>query len=280
MNIIPICFNLINNAKDSLRHAVEHLTASDGIQTRDLKIAIRDIAHVTELLLKERLRRIHPAFIYQDIDKYQIPGAGTINTDKAIERIFKFAGIALSESSIKTIISCRKIRNAIEHYEFELNSKEARAIIARILSFIFDFSKRYLELDLEEEFRKDDTWKALIDIYEFWEAHAATLEKQLSDQERVFTECPSCGAATFDLSISQCLLCDHQEKQIECDRCRNTVWESETQTFEGIEGDMKSGANYYSAIICNDCCEAEGMADMVADSLRDERRGQDNDVGK
>lgn len=274
MPINPIKFDLINNAKDSLHHAVKHLTDPEGIQGRDLKVAIRDIAHVIELLLKEKLRRIHPAFIYQDIDKYQSPEATTITTDKAIERIFKFAGIVLGEDSKRTITSCRKIRNAIEHYEFELNPKEAKGVIGRMLSFIFDFSKKYLELDLEGEFRKDDTWKALIEIYEFWEAHAATIEKRLSEENKAIDECPSCGAATFDLSESKCLLCAHYEDQIECDRCHNLVWESDTQTFEGIEGDEDSGAYHYSYTICNSCCEAEAMADMAADALRDELRGK------
>lgn len=271
MSIIPIKFDLINNAKDSLHHAIEHLTDPDGIRGRDLKIAIRDIAHVIELLLKEKLRRIHPAFIYQDIDKYQLPEASTITTDKAIERIFKFAGIVLGDDSKKTITSCRKIRNAIEHYEFELNPKEAKGIIGRMLSFIFDFSKRYLELDLEGEFRKDDTWKALVEIYEFWEAHVATIEKRLSEEGNPAEECPSCGATTFDLSESKCLLCEHREEQIECDGCHNMVWESDTQTFEGIEGDEDSGAYHYSVTLCNSCYEADAMADMAADALREER---------
>jgi hypothetical protein len=53
-----IKFDLINNAKDSLNHAVEHLTNSDGVKAGDLKRAIRDVAHAIELLLKERLQGI------------------------------------------------------------------------------------------------------------------------------------------------------------------------------------------------------------------------------
>jgi len=41
-------FDLINNAKDSLIHAVEHLTNPNGIKARDLKYAIRDVVHVVE----------------------------------------------------------------------------------------------------------------------------------------------------------------------------------------------------------------------------------------
>lgn len=66
----PIKFDLINNARSSLIHAVGHLINPDGVTEHDLKYAIRDVAHVVELLLKERLRRIHEAFVWQDVDKY------------------------------------------------------------------------------------------------------------------------------------------------------------------------------------------------------------------
>jgi len=65
-----IKFDLISNAKDSLIHAVNHLTNPAGQTDGDFKIAIKDMYHVIELLLKEKLRQIHPAFIWTNIDKY------------------------------------------------------------------------------------------------------------------------------------------------------------------------------------------------------------------
>ena len=268
MNTIQ--FDLINNAKDSLNHAVEHLTNPDGVDPGDIKLVIREVAHVVELLLKERLRQIHPAFIWQDVDKYQLDEANTVTTDKAIERLAKLAGISLNKEARKTILSCRKIRNSIEHYEFKIELKEAKGIIGRILSFIFDFSKIHLKLDLEKEFRSDDRWKELVDIYEFWEAHGEALARQLSDERKPSCECPSCGAGTFDLSIMECILCGHREEQIECDVCHESTWESEIEHFEGVDGDEESGASYYSINMCRACLDKERMAEMAADYMRDE----------
>lgn len=45
-------FTLIENAKDSLAHAVDHLTQAKPT-TGDYKRAILDLSHATELLLKE-----------------------------------------------------------------------------------------------------------------------------------------------------------------------------------------------------------------------------------
>lgn len=265
-----ISFTLIDNAKDSLYHAVEHLTNPDGIMPTDLKHAIRDVSHVIELLLKERLRQIHPAFIWQNIDEYPSKDAKTVGVGKAIARLFKLADIALTEDYNKTISICKKIRDSIEHYEFQINEKEAKVIIGRMLSFIFNFSKRYLDLDLEKEFRSDDRWKLLLDLWWFWEAHSTALEKQLSEQEKPVWECPSCHAMTFDISESECVLCGHRDELIECDGCHNMIFESEAETFSSIEGDEETGAHEEFYTLCNDCIEREIAEDAAIDSMRDE----------
>lgn len=262
-------FDLINNAKDSLGHAVEHLTNEDKVDAGDLKRAIRDVAHVIELLLKERLRRVHPAFIWQDVDKYPSSTAYTVSTLKAVERLIKIAGIPLSDDNKQIIYSCKKIRDSIEHYEFELDLKEAKGIIGRMLSFIFDFSKSHLNLDLEYEFRENDRWKELIEIYEFWEAHSAAMEKQLMKSGKPVWDCPSCGASTFDLSLMRCIFCGHSEERLECNICHKEVWESDIKTIKGLDGDEQSGAGFFSMNICRDCSDKHEIAEIKADALRD-----------
>ncbi len=66
-------FSLVENALDSLEHA------NDDLQTGDYKRVILDLAHAAELLLKERLRIIHPAFVLSNIDKYPSQHAHTVN---------------------------------------------------------------------------------------------------------------------------------------------------------------------------------------------------------
>lgn len=264
-----IKFDLINNAKDSLNHVVEHLTNAEGASPGDLKRAIKDVAHAIELLLKERLRRVHPAFIWQDVDKYPSDRAYIVSTIKAVERLSKVAKVSLSDGEKKTIYACKKVRDAIEHYEFVFDLQETKGIIGRMLSLILDFSKRHLDLDLEQEFRKDDRWEALIEIYEFWEAHDKAVEKQLSEEGKPVWECISCGASTFDLSIMKCVLCGHAEELIECDVCHEEHWESEITKVEGIDGDPETGGEYYDINICEKCLNKERMMDMQTDFLRD-----------
>jgi len=226
-----IRFNLIENAKDSLAHAVEHLTGPEEPTVGDLKRVILDVTHVVELILKERIRKAHAAFIWENVDKYPSSAAQTIGTDRAVSRLLNLAGIALPDDSKKTLSACRRIRNSIQHFEFEIEPTEARAIVGRMLSFIFSFARSHLELDLETDFRGDDRWSTLIKIYEFWKAHSETLEEQLSKEGKSVCACPSCGARTFDLSCMKCALCGHMEDRVECGLCGEMVWESGAEIF-------------------------------------------------
>ena len=259
-----IRLNMLENAKDSLGHAVEHLTSPEGIRICDYKRVIRDLAHAVELLLKEKLARIHPSFIWENIDKYPSSTALKISTDKAIDRLLRLGNIQLPVNQISTIKACKGLRNNIEHYEFEYDEKEAKAIIGRILSFIFDFSDRYLGLHLHEEFKKDDTWNALIDIYEFWEAYGQVLGKQLSEQGRQIVDCGLCGAQTFDIEKSCCELCGNRDDQVECNKCHEIVLESYADEIEYIEGDSDMESPAYSTVtICKDCLEKEAAEEAA-----------------
>lgn len=263
-----IQFDLINNAKDSLSHAVEHLTVSDNLKPSDIKIAICEISHVVELLLKERLTKTLRALVWEDIDRYPLKDAKTVDLDKAVKRLSNISGIAFKEETYKTICACKKIRNQIEHYEFSIPTKEAKGIIGRLLSFIFEFSEKHLKVDLEKEFRSDDRWKILIDIYEFWEAHAEAIERKLSEQGVPFGECPSCGASTFEYNNLKCHLCEHTENEVVCSSCGNTVWESEADYFKGIEED----GSPLPYVICKSCIEAQTAEDYFVNQAVDEQR--------
>ena len=70
---MKIEFDLLSNAEDSIQQAIE-LVAWGGNQSepRRLKQAVQSIAHGVELLLKERLKRVHPCLIWENVDKYQV----------------------------------------------------------------------------------------------------------------------------------------------------------------------------------------------------------------
>lgn len=260
--------NLIENAKDSLHHAVDHLIKKDQ-SPGELKRAIRDVAHAVELLLKERLSRIHPAFVWEDIDKYPSRDARTISPDISMHRLMAIGGIPLSEKARSTIASARRWRNDIEHYEFSIDFDEAKRVVGRLLSFIFDFAKRHLSLDLEAELRKDKRWAELIKFAEFLQAHTETVELQLKEEGCDVINCGSCGATTFRMDSNKCALCGHIENLVQCESCKEIVFESDTETIEFFDGD-EDGVYGGEYITCRTCLEEERSREEALEAWADQ----------
>ena len=165
-----IKFDLMANAKDSLRYAVLHIAenAEEGV-SRSLKLqSAKPPATNSNFLLKERLKKEHPALIWVHVDEYPDSNKRTVNTEQAGTRLTKICRVRFSQQFMEMLKACRKLRNSIEHFEFHISELEAKVIVGRMLSSIFQFSKTHLKIDLEAEFRTDDTWKALIELSEFW----------------------------------------------------------------------------------------------------------------
>lgn len=93
-------FNLIENAVDSLIHAMEHMGPIRENRTGDWKRIIVDFAHVVELLFKEKLRQIHPALVFSDIDKYPSSGAHTVSSKLAFNRLQKIGKLKFTQIDI------------------------------------------------------------------------------------------------------------------------------------------------------------------------------------
>jgi hypothetical protein len=253
-----IKFDLLANAKDSLRHAVLHIAEGTEEDVSRWKIAIRETAHVIELLLKERLSKEHPALIWVNVDEYLDPDKRTINAEQAVARLNKISRIRFSPEFMETLKACRKLRNSIEHYEFHISELAAKAIVGRMLSSIFQFSKTHLKVDLEAEFRADDTWKALIELSEFWEAHRKVIEQEVIDEGHfLILECPLCHAETFIDEEGHCRLCGHENSWEKCDICSEFVWGSE---MVGASVDEYTDIN-----VCKSCIEANNEAEYAAD---------------
>lgn len=211
MTIQNIEFTLVQNALDSIDRAIEML-AWQEIQNEGsrLKQAILLTAHATELLLKERLRRIHPSLVWDEVDKYPRLDARTVGVDKAIHRLKQIGNIKISESDALTIKSLRITRNAIEHFYWQTSREEANAIIAHGLSFAIHFAKVELQTDIAFRFCGDDTWEQLLSQHAaFAEAHGERIHRAMVEEGRSVQECSFCNAMAQDLTTGACSLCGH-----------------------------------------------------------------------
>lgn len=210
-------FNLVENAKDSLEHAMDNLIEKAGANEGNLKRVIQNLSHALELILKEKLVREHPVLVYTRIDQYPSTDAQTVTTDLAVQRLEKICGVSFDVDDKKTIDNSRKKRNAIEHFEFGIPSREAEAIIGRLLSFILRFSKENLELDWQSGLLSNPRWPELKKHSDFWVTHSNKVLERMQDMD--FDECPTCLLASFDIEELQCQLCGHKDSYIDCIGC-------------------------------------------------------------
>lgn len=228
-------WNLLENGIDFVRSSVELFFAA-SISYEDkpfaavprvaerpdhtFKYAILHLHAGCLLLLKERLRREHPALIYKDVDVLDPKKQKTVDFDQALKRLRVWSDYELTTSNAKLLRRLQNKRNALEHFKVELNRKEAQALISESVEFAYVFLRDELEVRLEDriseeawhhvsalrevaeriEAERRARWEALQKHYR--EASPAELEA-LADEGGSYD--PSDGGVPFDA--------------LECDAC-------------------------------------------------------------
>lgn len=215
-NRSTIEFDLLGNAIDSIERAID-LVAWEGEQSgaRRLKQAVQAIAHGVELLLKERLRRVHPALIWEVVDKYPSLSARTVTSDGALSRLINIGGLTFSQRDLDLIRSLRSTRNAIEHYAWTTTKQEAEHIVGRALAFALHFSKEELGYEFfGYHTRRDDTFSSLLNANTVFAAEIVSRNKHdLSNDSPEEQLCPFCRAVAMNANTGACRLCGHWSYQ-------------------------------------------------------------------
>jgi len=224
---------LVENALDSLEHAISHLNAMPNAPTTSsFKRIILDLSHVAELLFKERLRRVHPAFILSDVDKYPSAIAHTVTAAEALRRLQRIGGVEFNEADQSALKTIREKRNEIEHYEFSIDATEAKVVIGSVFAFIFRFAKDEVGLDWAERRIEDPTWKRLNEFAQFYKIEKARVLKTLEDNDTPTMECTICGNETFNTEAEVCALCGHREPVLQCRSCKADYFYSDVEYEE------------------------------------------------
>ena len=239
-------FTLIENALDSLEHAIVHLSNPGELKKGDYKRVILDLSHAAELLFKERLRTIHPAFVLSNVDKYPSITAHTVWAAEALQRLQKIGGVKFKDEDRAALKTIREKRNEIEHYEFSISEKEARVVIGNVLVFIFRFSCDEVGLDWADRRINDPAWSKLNEFAEFYEAQRTHIMDTLLDSMIPTHDCPVCHNDTFDLESEVCILCGHREEVQECRVCEVSY--------------LYSDVEYEDAGLCPKCEWEDGYA--------------------
>lgn len=205
-------FDLMSNAIDSIERAMELVAWGDEQgDARRLKQAVQAVAHGIELLLKERLRRIHPVLLWENVDKYPSLTSRTVTSEGAMSRLINIGGLTFSKEDIEIVRSLRATRNAIEHYAWTTTKPEAEHIVGVALAFAIDFSEKQLRHGFfGYHTRKDDTLPCLLQSNSAFAKALANRKKPVVPAAlESAKECAFCRAVAFDPETGACRICGH-----------------------------------------------------------------------
>lgn len=209
---MKIEFNLLANATDSITQAIALIAWKDEPDdARRLKQAVVAIAHGIELLLKERLRRVHPVLIWENVDKFPGLSARTVTVDTALNRLVRIGGLQFLGDDTELIASLRDTRNAIEHYAWTTTKAEADRIIGQALEFALHFAKTELSYDFFGfGTHKDGTFEDLLESNSHFAKAFQDRDKKIvraTDESNVL--CAYCHALAVHPTTGACTLCGH-----------------------------------------------------------------------
>ena len=116
---------------------------------RKRNFAILHAVTATELVLKERLARIHPTLIYKNIDAPNFQGVQTISLTNLPQRLINL-DVSMEPKEAQLISTFAKWRNQIVHHMPVFHEKAADKQLPRLLDFLAVFLRRELNTPLED----------------------------------------------------------------------------------------------------------------------------------
>lgn len=211
---MDIHLDLLGNAEDSLERAMELVAFGDQQHdVRRLKQSIQAIAHAIELLLKERLRRLHPCLVWERVEQYPQLAAKTVTVEQALQRLAAIGNVTLPDFDMQLLRSLRATRNAIEHFSWTTTKPEAEAIVGRALEFAFHFAATELGRNyLDYAAHRDGVYAELAaSSPSFVRARANRNRDPDGRGDPEPQICEMCRAKAVDPTTRGCRLCGHWE---------------------------------------------------------------------
>lgn len=247
---------LLDNANDFIREALTKALLAEQTP-RQWKYAIINLAQTIELLLKERLRKEHPALVFSNVDSPN----HTVTLELAISRLEKIGGVKLTTQDRCSIKIAYELRNRIIHYEFALSETEVKAVFARLLGFAVNFGKRELNNELDIVLPKE-LWSEAMKIRDYTDELYERAKKDLEAAGISPDDCWLCSACGYALLFVEapgeavCPVCGHTEEIFQCEDCwKLFYWDNlrEYETGNTVSDSSNDEVYPVSIKLCEEC---------------------------
>ncbi|HUH08764.1 MAG TPA: hypothetical protein VML96_13270 [Egibacteraceae bacterium] len=253
--------DLLKAGKAFLREALSNF--DDG----RLTFALLHLTTATELLLKERLARIHPNLIFRQLDGETIDRQRTVGLRELPNRL-RHLGVALDESDVSLVRLVAAWRNDIVHHVPAFPEKDASAKAQRMFDFLLRFARIELGQDMQD-LVSADFYRLANDLLDEWRhvVERARADAAASGRELIDHECPGCGAERVLTSGDSegvgayCHLCGLEYEMGPCRFCGKLA--VARPVFPGLPG--LAGLE-----VAHDSCSKRYYADVVEEFFRDD----------
>ncbi len=248
--------SLLSSAKQFL------IEALGNHRDRKRNFAILHTVTATELVLKERLSKIHPTLIFKNIDAASFQGVQTISLANLPQRLINL-DVRMEPKEAELISTIAKWRNQIVHHMPLFNEKAADKQLPRLLDFLAVFLRRELNTPLED-FLPKSLYRIASTLLKEWKRVAQAAKSKAQAEGSVLSEsCPVCGAAE--------VLCLRDEKRVFCHLCATKHYRYDHCTQCGRKT-VSRFSSFDDGNYCDSCINAAG--DHYIQTLMEIERGK------
>jgi hypothetical protein len=186
-----------------------------SFRSGSLNFAILHVITAVELILKERLARVHRNLIFKTLDNETLDRSRTVGLRELPLRL-SHLGVEISPAELATIREVSRWRNEIVHHTPTYNRKTALAKLGEIYDFLGSFLVHQLSIDLKKVIPKE-LYKIAGALLTEWKGVIREAQERASKARQTVLPdaCPGCGAEN--------VLTHGTDGSIECHLCGETL---------------------------------------------------------
>lgn len=176
----------------------------------ELKFSVLHFTHGIELLLLDIVKSKNESDIFES------KGNGkTINFWTALNKTKGIITDLLTDSQIKSLETCKELRNNLEHFEIQSNYNELYKVSSQLLSIINGIFQMHLHLNLVK-FYEFDCWRnefkgrftfSINQTLQDLKKNGYNFNKKLIENKQDLSLCFYCDENSYSESENLCLFC-------------------------------------------------------------------------